>query len=646
MAQTSVDDILGPEGALSRALPGFATRESQQRMAALVEAALREKKQLLVEAGTGTGKTFAYLVPAMLSRKKLIISTGTKNLQDQLYFRDLPLLRQVLEMGVRTSLLKGRANYLCKHRLEVSLDDGRWSSRQLVADLHRIERWAAHTTFGDISEVRDVAEDSAIWPSVTSTTDNCLGQDCPDYEECFLVKARKQAQEADVVVVNHHLFFADAAIKEEGFGELLPDAEAVIFDEAHQLPDVAALFFGESISARQLNELTEDAVTEMLVSAGDMRDLRVLADRLDKSVADMRLAFGEVPQKAHWRQIETQIAEAATLVSQHLLELAQWLGTAAARSKGLAQCHERAQALHELWKQMTATAPPEQVHWFETFKRGFVIGWTPLDVSRPFSGLMSQRQCAWIFTSATLAIAEDFRHFAIQLGLNDYTAEVFPSPFDYERQALFYLPRYLPDPADSSHTLAMLQAALPILESSRGRAFILFTSHRALKEAADWLPEHIDWPLMVQGSKPKAALLEDFRAAGNAVLLGTGSFWEGVDVRGEALSCVIIDRLPFASPGDPVVAARIEAFKSMKKNAFFIYQMPEAIIALKQGAGRLIRDIQDVGVFVVCDSRLVTKPYGKQFLSALPPMRRTRDLGIVQQFFQQIEMRSNETVGA
>lgn len=633
MSQATLINILGPDGALASHIKGYAPREAQLQMAGAVERALKRKSVLLVEAGTGTGKTFAYLAPALASGKKIIVSTGTKNLQDQLFQRDLPTIRAAMEAPVRTALLKGRANYLCLHRMEVNIEDGRLPSKQTVSELQKVQRWSRHTVSGDISEVTDVAEDSQVWPLVTSTSDSCLGQDCPQYEDCFLVRARKSAQEADVVVVNHHLFFADAAIKEEGFGELLPDAEAVIFDEAHQLPDVAALFFGESISSRQLLDLAQDSVAEMMSSAGEMRSLLDVVNRYEKGIADLRLAFGEESRKMPWADVEAQVQSAVAALAALLLELKDWLERSAARSKGLAQCFQRALDLQRQYELLTQKAPDNQVHWCETFKRGFVIAWTPLDVAKPFRDLMNQRQCGWVFASATLAVEEDFRHFAFQLGLHDYEAEIFHSPFDYEKQALFYLPRGLPDTSAPGYTEAMLEAMLPVLQASQGRAFLLFTSHRALKEAADWLPERISWPLLVQGSRPKAALLQEFREKGNAVLLGTGSFWEGVDVRGEALSCVIIDRLPFASPGEPVVAARIEAYKSQGKNAFAFYQLPEAIITLKQGAGRLIRDVSDTGVLVVCDPRLVGKPYAKRFLISLPPMQRTRSLERVQAFF-------------
>ncbi|MCD6062075.1 MAG: helicase [Moraxellaceae bacterium] len=485
----------------------------------------------------------------------------------------------------------------------------------------------------------DLPEDASVWPLVTSTADNCLGQDCPMLDECPLVRARQKAAEAELVVVNHHLFFADIAIREEGFGELLPEATAVIFDEAHQLPEVASMFFGEGISSRQLLELAQDSVSEMLQSAGEMRSILDAATALEHRVADMRFSFGEDSRKGVWSEVghREPMPKAIDAVKKALGELSNVLHKASERSKGLENCHRRAEELAEEFAKLTGDTPADQVHWFETFKKGFSIQFTPLDVAKPFRDMVAARKSAWVFTSATLAVHDDFRHFATQIGLNDLESLQLPSPFAYEKQALFYVPRGLPDTSDPRYTQAVLEAALPVLTASRGRAFVLFTSHRALNEAAEWLRGRLEYPLLVQGSMSKAELLRRFREHGNAILLGTGSFWEGVDVRGEALSCVIIDKLPFASPGEPVIAARIDAYKSRGRNPFISYQLPGAIIAMKQGAGRLIRDETDTGVLMICDPRLVGRPYGQLFLQSLPPMRRTRTLAEVQDFFSLLD---------
>jgi ATP-dependent DNA helicase DinG len=628
-------DILGAQGRLAQHVTGFQSRASQLAMSDAVAGALADKRILMVEAGTGTGKTFAYLAPALLSGEKVIVSTGTRNLQDQLFHRDLPTILKALGVSVRTALLKGRANYLCPYRLQVHIEDGRFPNKQTVHELQVVAEWAKKTVSGDIAELVNLPEDASVWPLVTSTADNCLGQDCPLLDECPLVKARQKAGEADLVVVNHHLFFADIAIKEEGFGELLPDATAVIFDEAHQLPEVASMFFGEGISSRQLLDLAQDAVSEMLQGAGDMRSILEASTQLEHRVADMRFLFGEDSRKGVWSEVSAKepMPKAIENVKQALAQLSNYLGAASSRSKGLENCHRRAEDLAAVFARLTGETPDDQVHWFETFKKGFALQFTPLEVSKPFRDMVSSRKSAWVFTSATLAVHEDFRHFAMQLGLNDMESMQLPSPFAYEKQALFYVPRGLPDTSDPRYTQAVLEAALPVLQASRGRAFVLFTSHRALKEATEWLRGRIEYPILVQGSMAKAELLRRFREHGNAVLLATGSFWEGVDVRGEALSCVIIDKLPFASPGEPVVAARIDAYKARGRNPFISYQLPGAIIAMKQGAGRLIRDETDTGVLMVCDPRLVGRPYGQLFLQSLPPMRRTRSLEEVRDFF-------------
>jgi ATP-dependent DNA helicase DinG len=638
-------EILGAQGRLAQHIPGFRPREAQLAMSAAVASALDEKRILMVEAGTGTGKTYAYLAPALLSGEKVIVSTGTRNLQDQLFHRDLPTVTKALGVSVRTALLKGRANYLCPYRLQVHLDDGRFSSKQTVHELQVVREWAQTTKSGDIAELADLPEDASVWPLVTSTTDNCLGQDCPMLDECPLMKARQKAAEAELVVVNHHLFFADIAIREEGFGELLPEATGVIFDEAHQLPEVASMFFGEGISSRQLLELAQDAVGEMLQSAGEMRSILDASTALENRVADMRFSFGDEVRKGTWSEVSTRdpLPKAIEAVKKALGELSNVLHKASERSKGLENCHRRAEELGTSFAKLTGATPADQVHWFETFKKGFAIQWTPLDVAKPFRDMVAARKSAWVFTSATLAVHDDFRHFSSQIGLNDLESLQLPSPFAYEKQALFYVPRGLPDTSDPRYTQGVLEAALPVLMASRGRAFVLFTSHRALNEAAEWLRGRLEYPLLVQGSMSKAELLRRFREHGNAILLGTGSFWEGVDVRGEALSCVIIDKLPFASPGEPVVAARIDAYKARGRNPFISYQLPGAIIAMKQGAGRLIRDETDTGLLMICDPRLVGRPYGQLFLQSLPPMRRTRSLAEVRDFFTLLDsMKASE----
>jgi len=628
-------ELLGAEGPLARGLPGFAPRPQQQAMAAAVASALRDHTVLVVEAGTGTGKTFAYLTPALLAGARVIISTGTKNLQDQLFHKDLPVVRQALAVPVKAAMLKGRSNYLCRHRLALAEAGGRWRRREQAAEFSRIHAWAPRTRSGDIGEIPDVAETSPVWPQVTSTADNCLGQECACWQDCFVVKARRRAQEADVLVINHHLFFADMAIREEGFAELLPGADAVILDEAHQLPEIAGLFFGLSLSSRQLGELAQDTVAEQQRDAPDFPVLRERAALLDRAVAALRLALGQEARRGPWRTVAGQSAVIAALaeLAGAIEQLGQALKEAAPRGKGLDSCCQRRGDLAQRLSKLTQPATDTDIHWFETRPHGFTLNLTPLDIAPVFHGFMTKRRSAWVFTSATLAVGESFEHFAGRLGLADPVTLRLDSPFDFARNALLYHPPGLPEPASPHYLEAYVAAVLPVLAASQGRAFLLFTSHRALNEAAASLNGRAPYPLLVQGSLPKGALLARFRALGNAVLLGTASFWEGVDVRGEALSCVVIDKLPFDSPGDPVLQARIEALRRQGGNPFLEYQVPQAVIALKQGAGRLIRDVSDRGVLVLCDPRLLSKSYGRFFLDSLPPMARTVRLADVQAFF-------------
>ncbi|MFZ5756462.1 MAG: ATP-dependent DNA helicase [Pseudomonadota bacterium] len=636
---TSAADLLGPDGPFSRVIEGFAARDVQREMAAAVEAAIADDARLVVEAGTGTGKTFAYLVPALRSGRKVIVSTGTRSLQDQLFHRDIPRVLKALGIGSRVALLKGRSNYLCPYRLQASLEDGRFASREIANDLQLVARWATSTLDGDIAELTRIPEGAGVWPFVTSTADNCLGAECPLVEECPVMRARKRAQEADLVVVNHHLLFADASLKDNGFGEILPSANAIVIDEAHQVGEVASQFFGDVLSSRQITELLRDVVVEAGRGAADQKGLFGAANRAEKGVLDLRLALGEGSRRAAWAEVSARedLQAAIGQLSDALDDLAAELEIAAPRSAGLAKVQERALALAGQFAQLTGQAPDDQVHWFETFQRAFLIRMTPLTVAEPLHALVYGRQAAWVFTSATLAVGEKFDHLTEELGLDDARTLKLASPFDFSRQAALYVPENMPDPSAPHYTRAVVEAAIPVLEASRGRAFLLFTSHRALQEAAKLLEGRLPYPLYVQGTAGRNELLEAFRRHGNAILLGTGSFWEGIDVRGEALSLVVIDKLPFASPGDPLLQARVDALKRQGRNAFTEYQIPQAVITLKQGAGRLIRDVTDTGVLMLCDPRLLSKGYGRLFLDSLPSMRRTRKQEVVQNFFAALD---------
>ncbi|HEX9627660.1 MAG TPA: ATP-dependent DNA helicase [Acidiferrobacterales bacterium] len=628
-------EALAAGGLLARHIDGFTPRVAQQEMAAQIEAAIAHHGVFIAESGTGTGKTFAYLVPALLSGGKVLISTGTKNLQDQLYNRDLPRVRDALTVPVQAALLKGRANYLCLERLERAEIEARFAKPVAARELARVRDWAARTRSGDTAELPDLPEDSALWPQLTSTADNCLGSGCRHYDACFVNQARRAALAADVVVVNHHLFFADLALKEEGFGQLLPGVAAVIFDEAHQLPEIASNFFGASVSSHQLLGLMRDVEAAELKEKSAVAGLLDAARALDKATADLRLAFGVEPRRAPWSATETLKALPAALagLKARLAALDRQLAEAAKTGTALANCARRAGELLDRLMLVSENPPPDYVAWFETGARSFVLRLTPMDVAGPFRQVVDAGDKAWVFTSATLAVDGRFDHFQSQLGLDHADTGLWGSPFDFARQTLLYLPPGLPEPSARDYTECVLEVAVPLLAASRGRAFLLFTSHRALRIAAETLPGRIDYPLLVQASAPRAALLERFRAAGNAVLLGTSSFWEGVDVRGEALSLVIIDKLPFGSPDDPVLQARSAALEQLGRSPFKEYQLPAAVIALKQGAGRLIRDVDDRGVLVLCDPRLLNKGYGKLFLQSLPPMPRTREGADVERFF-------------
>lgn len=634
---TDAADLLGEEGVFSHAIDGFTARAGQQALSSTIQKVISNKKVLIAEAGTGIGKTFAYLVPAIISNKKVIISTGTRHLQDQLFHTDIPLVKKALKQDLPCALLKGRSNYLCLYRLAIA-DELGFLNRQTQDHLSRIRSWSKQTRQGDVAEMSEISEDAQVWPIVTSTADNCLGSECPEWSNCYVVKARREAQEADIVVVNHHLLLADMAIKEEGFGELLPAADTFIIDEAHQLPEVASRFFGKGFSSRQLNNLINDCIAEQIKDAPDMHSIRDSCDDLKTKISQFRLALGADNQRDTWSKIQNKPAlkkagEAMTLILQELMES---LHIAAERGRGLEQCYERCALIYQSFKNYgdNVSAEAKNIYWYETFSKGFILHSTPIDIAALFKQQRDALPGSWIFTSATLEVNHDFSHFAQRLGLDEYEQGNWNSPFDYQQQSLLYLPEDLPDPASFNYTELLIEKAIPVLKASKGRAFLLFTSYRALNEAAKFLERKLDYPILIQGTLPKHQLLQKFRKLGNAILLGTGSFWEGVDVRGEALSCVIIDKLPFASPGDPVMQARLEGIRKQGGNPFMDYQLPQAVIALKQGAGRLIRDVKDYGVLMIGDNRLRTKQYGKIFLQSLPNMPRTNQQQDVDAFYE------------
>lgn len=630
--------LIADDGPLAQAISGFQVRGQQQEMLCAVGDAITNHSAAVIEAGTGVGKTFAYLVPAIATGGRVIVSTGTKTLQDQLFTKDLPLVKKALKTDTSIALLKGRANYLCTHRLGLARSDGRFDDRRSLSYLQRITDWEPMTFAGDIAELSSVPRDAEIWQQVTSTADNCLGSDCPDYDTCFVVKARQEAQEADVVVVNHHLFFADLALKEEGFGELLPSANAVILDEAHQLPEIASTFFSETLSSRQLLEFSRDTLAESLSNAADMGQLRDELNKLEKCVMDLRLAMDKPGLREPWYKIKDKpaIQKEMDNLDDILSALVPMLKIAAERSKGLESCYERVtiqkQRLDNLNNPKSGT-----VQWYETYTRSFSLVSTPLDISDTFKKHLESWPCAWILTSATLAVGKKFDHFTSRIGMESPAELLLDSPFDYWHNALLYAPTDMPEPQNVDFVPALVDASIPVINAAEGRTFMLFTSYRALNEAAALLKDEIDYPILVQGESSQADMIKKFKKLGNAVLLGTSSFWEGVDVRGNALSCVIIDKLPFASPGDPVLEARIKSIRESGGNPFGEYQLPQAVIALKQGVGRLIRDDNDKGVLMICDPRLRTKSYGVTFLDSLPRVPRTSKQEVVERFFDIIK---------
>ena len=639
----NLQHFFADSGPLAGAIPGYRLRPQQLEMALAVAQAIENNGLLIAEAGTGTGKTFAYLVPALSRGGKVIVSTGTKTLQDQLYNRDIPMVRNALQAPVTVALLKGRANYVCHYHLERAKNDGRFLSRDDVVYLARIESFARTSKTGDRSALAEVPEDATVWPQVTSTRENCLGGDCPNYKDCFVMEARKQAMQADVVVVNHHLFFADVVLRDEGVAELLPACNTVIFDEAHQLPEIASLFFGESVSSSQLVELARDTRIEAATSAKDNAALPEASAALEKSARDLRLQFREESGRQPYSAAQDNPAftSALDLAVTKLTDLTILLEAQADRSEGLQNCWTRGMELLNGLARWEEEEDREWVRWIETFGGSVHLNATPLSIADIFHRQISGNPRAWIFTSATLSVQGNFSHYQREMGLADAATAFWESPFDYEHQALLYVPEGLPEPNAEGYTRKAVEAALPVIEAAGGRTFFLFTSLRAMREARELMETGMkkmgmDYPLLMQGEGSRTELLERFRKLGNAVLLGSQSFWEGVDVRGEALSLVIIDRLPFAPPDDPVLAARIETINAEGRNAFMEYQLPQAVITLKQGAGRLIRDENDRGVLMICDPRLITKHYGKRIWRSLPPMRRTRDAADVLDFYRGI----------
>jgi len=654
-AATEQDAFFAAAGPLARSLPDYRVRFEQIEMSRAVHHAIKQGQTVVLEAGTGVGKTAAYLVPALTQGGKVIISTGTKALQDQLFNRDLPAIQQALAIPVKTALLKGRGNYVCWHHLaRTNQDASLLGNMQEVRDLGHINRYIPISPTGDKAECAAVPENASIWSRVTSTRENCLGSDCEDHHRCFVLQARREAQDADIVVINHHIFFADLMLREEGIQELLPSAQTLIFDEAHQLPDTATLFFGQVVSSLQLLDLLRDIKAFTLTQARDAAPWGALIGACEIAVKDIRLCFSSGPSK--WSQPQINSQHGLWAARQHLLASLSTLREALASpdahaalssaevQRELSALHRRAEekcAALSAWGSDTTKDAPE-LCWLDISQMHWHMHRTPISVADLFRrqrlgeatqedghALPAMSDKAWIFTSATLAVKQDFSLFQASLGLQDATCQSWSSPYDYGEQALLYVPHNLPMPQSSGYGEALIKAALPLITANEGHAFLLCTSLRAVEQLSRLLREQIEadkLPLRVlsQGEAPRPMLLDEFRRIGHAVLVGSHSFWEGIDVKGNALSLVIIDKLPFAPPDDPILARRLELLAQEGGNPFMDYQLPQAIIALKQGAGRLIRSESDQGVLMIADPRLVDKPYGKRIWQSMPPMARTR----------------------
>lgn len=636
---SDISSIFSENGLLAEHIDGFSPRQAQTDMAEAVISTLKDKSSLIVEAGTGTGKTFAYLAPTLIGQRKVIISTGTKNLQEQLFHRDLPVVKQAVSGERQTALLKGRANYLCIHRLNQNTRGTVLLEEDTLHQMTRVKEWATTTKSGDIGELTTIPEDAKVLPLVTSTVDNCAGKDCPDYAECYLVKARKKAMEADVVVVNHHLFFADMALKDTGFGELIPEVDAVIFDEAHQIPEIASEYFGETLSSRQLTDMCKDLSMLYRTVLKDAQQLDKAADKCRNLLMDFRLLFPENQQRGDWRKALNQdgIHTAIHRIKDALNVLQEVAKLHIGRDKDLDTIYERLTLTRDRLDTLLNVNQQGVSLWYETTPRHFILHLTPLSIAAKFRAFVEADNKAWIFTSATLMVDGGFDHFQKRMGLESATTLMLDSPFDYQTQSMLCVPRFLPEPNHKDRNQRLTEIAEQVIEASNGRCFILFTSHATLRDVAGRLEQSSERSILVQGTTSKRALLNSYLTDKNSVLLGTGAFWEGVDVRGDDLICVMIDKLPFASPDDPLLQARSEDCKRGGGNPFSQISIPQAVIALKQGAGRLIRDATDKGVLVICDHRLVTKDYGKVFIASLPPMKRSRSLDETMAFLRTLK---------
>ncbi|KMT66547.1 ATP-dependent DNA helicase [Catenovulum maritimum] len=632
-----LEQVFSADGALATNIEGYQPRQAQVELATAFAKAIQQKELLVAEAGTGTGKTFAYLIPALLSERKVIISTGTKNLQEQLFHRDLPIVKKALASKAQTALLKGRSNYLCLFRHKQHQNHGYFNDKTILADFKKLSDWAVKTHTGDIAEVTTINEDSKAYPLVTSTIDNCLGKECPDYADCYLVKARKKAAEADLVVINHHLYFADMAVKDTGFGEIVPDSNIVVFDEAHQIPDIACEYFGEKFSTRQLVELAKDIELAYKTEVKDAKQLGKASEMLDASAKQFRLEFPLEAEKGNWlKQAKTNKCDTSLAALNQAMDFAyEVLKQNLSRCKSIDACFERLVIIKTSYTRVNDFSQQDASLWYETTARHASLNLTPLSIADKFSKLREEKNQSWLMTSATLSVNNSFEHYTKLLGLTEYQSLELGSPFNYPEQSVLCIPRYLPEPQDRNVIKVLVETAVKLMTASQGNCFFLFTSYRVMNLVAKSLRTKLDFPILVQGEIPKQKILDKYLAEDNSILLATGSFWEGIDVRGDALKCVMIDKLPFASPDDPLTQARIENCRKKGEDPFNQIQIPQAVITLKQGAGRLIRDVKDKGVLVICDPRVVNRNYGQVFVQSLPNMKRTRDINLACDFLKQ-----------
>jgi len=661
-ALPSLYEFFAPGGILARSSLPYENRVGQLEMAKAVERALEERRHLIVEAGTGTGKTLAYLLPALRTGQRIIVSTGTKALQDQLYFRDVPFLETLIG-GLRVCYMKGRANYLCRHKLVALRDQPILSGLEEIDQYQQIAEWEKTTETGDRAELSGMPESSALWSKLDARTEACLGSTCPDYRRCFITEMRRKALESDIIIINHHLFFADLSVRQEAAGApdagILPEAAAVIFDEAHELEDTASSYFGLSVSNIRFEDLARD--TDVLLRGKEgAANLPAVTQQLRERA---RMFFAGLPMTGDGRQPFTEREAFLETSGDLYMAVRTTLQRLEAEMEGLVGIDEapglmkRVARLRSELEFLLESNSSNMVYWMERRIYGGAtsvaadssskarsglrpplrttyLQATPIDVSELLHELVFDQIPTVVLTSATLTVQGGFEHIRKRLGLRETRELVVPSHFRYEKQALLYLPPEMPDPRDPDFPEAAAQCIQRVLELSRGRAFCLFTSYAQMRDLYERLMPVLDFPILLHGAAPRKALLEEFRATPNAVLFGTSSFWQGVDVQGEALSCVIIDRLPFAVPSDPVIQARMKAIEEAGGRPFSDYQVPAAVLTLKQGFGRLIRSLEDRGVLVLLDPRIRTKRYGETFLASLPPYRVTDTITDVEKFFE------------